>query len=1134
MSGITATRSFPNQRKPMDVTRILLQCLPVLPAAVLFPCQALGGAPVQANAPLYSPAVHPASGEAEAAIAGFEVAEPFSIELFAAEPLLANPVLFHVANDGRVFVAETYRQGDDGGVVDNRYHPYWLLDDIANERVEQRREMFLRHRPDMAEQWTAHHGLIRVVEDKDGDGKADDSSIFADGFNDLMDGTAAGVLERNGKVWFTNIPHVWLLEDRDRNGYAEERTSLSYGYGVSVALRGHDLHGPAFGPDGKIYFSIGDRGYNVVTQEGRHLKAPNEGAVFRCDRDGSNLEVFATGLRNPQDLVFDNYGNLFTGDNNSDAADEARWTYVVEGGDSGWRMPYQTLPDRGPFNRLNLWQPEFDGRPAFAIPPIANISDGPSGVAFDPGTGMPEKYRGYFYLCDFRATPARSGVWAIAHEPDGAGFALVDSHPLIWNIVATDISVGPDSALYVSDWVSGWEGANRGRLYRLFDGAAQETDLVRQTRTLLREGMSDRSDSVLLDLLGHPNRRVRQEAQFTLAEREGTVEALAKLAASRDKEQLARVHAIWGLWQLLDENRDASVEALLPLLDDSDAEIRAQAARVLGDKAVARATENLIALLNDSAPRPVYFAAIGLGRIGDPRAIDAVAEMLRRNADRDPFLRHAGVMAFTGAGRTDERALLARADDESRSVRLGVLLALRRLDHPKVAKFLADSDPFLVREAALAIHDDTLIVDAIPTLAEVIKRPEISDEAVLRRAINANFRLGGLVQARDVAAFAAREEAPVVMRVEALHALRDWHEPPPRDRVIGFWRPLTGRPWHWAIEAVEPLLDALLRSSPQAVQIAAADLAGYYQLNSRVPLLQSMVEDAANRSDVRRAALQALGEMDDKAALGLAVTAALASDSADLRKPAYELLARLDPAEAVRAVETLVKSPSAAPNEKQAAFKTLAGIETSEARQIVLEWMNKLSDNPEAVPEEVHFELIQAAKNMQAGDPRLRAALDRFEKGRAHLDPAERTELLYGGDVALGKKLVFEHPAASCQRCHIIEGKGSSDVGPDLSTVGARLNRVELLRSLIDPGAAVAPGFGNATIRLTGGETVAGTVTGETSAAVSIEIADGEIRQIPRQEIASMQGPVSIMPPMGSILTEEELRAIVAYLAKQK
>ena len=278
-----------------------------------------------------------------------------SAQLFASEPMVANPVAFCFDERGRVYVAETFRQSK--GVEDNRSHMNWLIDDLAARTVADRIEFFKKYLKDDIHQYEIEHDRIRRLEDLDGDGQADVATVFADGFNAIEEGTGAGVLAFNGRVFYTCIPRLWSLKETTGDGVADERTALFDGFGVRVAFRGHDLHGLIIGPDGRLYFSIGDRGYNVELPDKTRLVQPDQGAVFRCELDGSNLEVFCTGLRNPQELAFDEYGNLFTGDNDSDQGDRERWEYVVEGGDYGWRVGYQHAPlgNAGPWNMERLW-----------------------------------------------------------------------------------------------------------------------------------------------------------------------------------------------------------------------------------------------------------------------------------------------------------------------------------------------------------------------------------------------------------------------------------------------------------------------------------------------------------------------------------------------------------------------------------------------------------------------------------------------------------------------------------------------------------------------------------------------------------------------------------------------------------
>ena len=284
-----------------------------------------------------TPTLRAASEEGRQAIAQFKFPESLQCELFAAEPDVGNIVAIKRDFQGRMFVCETYRQ--DNGVEDNRAHENWMDDELAAETIADRVRYIRKYIPDADKRYTAGDDRIRLLQDTNGDGVADRSQVFADHFNRIDMGTGAGVLSYRDQVYYSCIPDLFTLTDADKDGVADNRQSLHTGFGVHFAFRGHDMHGLIIGHDGRLYFSIGDRGYNVSPA----IRDLDSGAVFRCELDGSNLEVIATGMRNPQELAFDDDGNLFTGDNNSDSGDKARFMEVVYGGDSGWRMYYQYM-----------------------------------------------------------------------------------------------------------------------------------------------------------------------------------------------------------------------------------------------------------------------------------------------------------------------------------------------------------------------------------------------------------------------------------------------------------------------------------------------------------------------------------------------------------------------------------------------------------------------------------------------------------------------------------------------------------------------------------------------------------------------------------------------------------------------
>ncbi len=1077
----------------------------------------LGLAPREAH-----PQLVPASDQAEMAIKRIRVPENFRAEVFAAEPMLANPVAFCLDGQGRVFVSETYRFNTS--VLDIRRYMPMLDDDLACRTVEDRLHMTERRFGQQAKDLARESEVIRLLEDRNHDGKADYSAVYAEGFSSMLDGIASGVLAHRGKVWFANIPEISELEGIDKKGHAKSIRTLSYGYGVRFSYTGHDLHGLILGPDGKLYFSFGDRGASVKTKEGKTLAYPDEGAVFRCNQDGTELEVVHHGLRNPQELAFDEFGNLFTGDNDFDHGDHERWVYVVEGGDSGWRVGYQHPPlgyDHVPWMADQLWTPYFEGQAAYIVPPISNLGDGPSGLTYYPGTGLPAKYNGHFFLCQFKGSIANSGIQTFALKSKGASFELVNSEPFIWNVEATDVDFGPDSQIYFSDWGEGWERNRKGRIYRVFETNFVHAPIVDETKKLLAKGFERTSQKELLQLLSHPNMRVRLEAQYALAERGNkSIAILAKVAAIQ-ANPVARRHAIWALGQIGRKNPSA-LSPLVPLLGDADAEIRAQSAKILGDDRAADSFEGLIALLRDSSLRVRYFAAQSLGKLGRHEAVQPLLALLRENNNQDLYLRHAGIVALSRCAEISQ--LTASAKDKSAVVRMAVLLAMRRLERPEVAEFLNDSDDLLVVEAARAIND-VPINAAMPKLAALIagNRTFLSKftnqfEALQLRVINANARLGQSEHAQALASYADRDNSSDVAATEALNDLSTWAEPGRRDRIVGVFRPYeSGRKNQAAVEALQPVANKILAGTkPEKVKLAAIAAINKLQLSNCGEALYQVFSGSKDSEIVRVEALKTLGELKHPS-LDAAVKMAQADSSELIRKEGNRLAAEMRPDTAVLQIRAILEKGSVP--EKQGAINSLSAIPGQEADGVFAELLDQRSAGK--LPREIELELLEAVAK-RPGAALSSSTLKSFQP------------CLFGGNAEAGRKIFFEKPEASCVRCHKIKDEGG-DVGPVLSGVGTRQTREYLLESLVQPNAKIAPGFETVLVVMKDGASYAGVFKSENETELVINSPEDGITKIAKENIKSRSRGNSGMPDgLTEMLSRREIRDLVEFLSSLK
>ncbi|MFO0800156.1 MAG: PVC-type heme-binding CxxCH protein [Gemmataceae bacterium] len=1065
----------------------------------------------------------------------FRVPAGLTVELFAAEPKLASPVAISVDEKGRVFVAEEYRLGK--GAAENRGNPkdnfsFWLNDELQLKSLDDRLAMYQRWEkkfPGGMDWFTKWSDQVRLVEDTDGDGKADKASVFAAGFNGPLDGLAAGVLAKDGDVYLTNIPHLWKMKDGGK-GTAATKEALLSGFGVNCAFYGHDLHGLIFGPDGKLYFSVGDRGFNVTSKEGKNFAGLRTGAVFRCDPDGSNFEVVMRGLRNPQELAFDQYGNLFADDNNCDKGDHARLVYVCEDGDSGWHMEYQTIDPPymgGPWFAERLWHLPHPGQPAYLVPPVGKIGTGPSGFLFTSGTTLPDRYKNAFIMCNYAGG---RGLEAFKVAPKGAGFEIADYHDFLTPIMATDVDQGPDGKLYVSDFVNlDWGGKSLGgRIYTVFDKQKVNTPEALATKKLFAEGFDKQSVEQLVKLLSHPEQQVRLRAQWALANK-GAVAELTRIMY-QPGERLPKLHAVWGIGQIA-RKRPELAGSLVSVLRDPDMEVRTQAAKVIGDLGFKSGATAVAGVLfdRDSTPRAKFFAAQALGKLRHTPAITLLFGALIENKDADPWLRHACVAALARIGDADTVA--ARSADPNASVRLAVVLVQRRLGDNRVSKFLTDADPLVRAEAARAVHD-LPIESEFAALAAVLPNltAATDDESIARRAISANYRLGGAEHVSRVAAAAASPSLSPTVRQEAVLALRDWSNPPPRDRVTGFWNPLPKRDAAVVRGVVGPQFEKLLGSASGPLLTDVVGLIGPLGLEVSEATLTGWVAEAGKGVPVRVAALRVLADRRAKT-LPESVAVALKDSAPLLRAEARDVLAATDPAKGVESLTAVLAESKAATSEKQRALATLAKVKGPAAAAALDQWAEKLT--AKAVPAELQLDVIEALKaSPNPARDKARTAFEGALPGGAY---SKFAVSLVGGDATRGREVFVGHAAAQCLRCHVVGGSGGN-AGPDLSKVAGQpgKDRAYLMESLLNPSAKIAPGFGAVTMTLLDGRSVSGVLAEETAKAVVLVHPDGRRETIAVEDIERRTQPTSAMPAVDRALTPREVRDLVEYLSTLK
>ena len=544
---------------------------------------------------------------------------------------------------------------------------------------------------------------------------------------------------------------------------------------------------------------------------------------------------------------------------------------------------------------------------------------------------------------------------------------------------------------------------------------------------------------------------------------------------------------------------------------------------MLGDVRYKGAEKELIAALGSTSARVQFFAAQALGRTEAASAVPSLLKLIEQNKDEDVYIRHAAVLALSRIGQVEPMAALATSSN--RSLRIAAVLVLRRLASPEVARFLTDSDMYIVAEAARAIHDDLSIPAALPALAATLSNNAITSEVIIRRAINACLRVGTAKEIDLLVAYVQRTNIPDAMRAEAIATLGTWGDPSVLDRVDGRHRGKLDRNAQDVVAKIQPIIPSFIRSKNVEVLNATGQLVAELGIKD-VAAEQTQLFLNHPAAKVRGGQLTSLINLKDTN-LPLLIQKGMEDSDRSVRSLA---MGSLDKIAITKAQLPGVVNPifeKGSMNEQQQVLQSMAKMDPANTTDVLQDLISRMLQSK--LPAGIKLDLMEAVEATK--EEKLVAQLDALKTKGSLTD--EFKEALFGGNIQAGNFIFNRNQTAQCVRCHNVGGEGGN-VGPSLKGIGSKLTREQLLQALIEPSARIAPGYGTISLKLTDGQEVSGSVISETEQEIQLKTSEAEPLRIAVSRIKSRENYPSSMPAMGSMLSKREIRDVVEYLTSLK
>ena len=991
----------------------------------------------------------------EQSLATFTTAPGMQVELFASEPMLVNPTAIDIDTKGRVWVAEA----------------------VNYRRVNFNRPI-LRDAGDR----------IVILTDTNGDGKADESKVFYQG-KELYGPLSVLVLPLPGaknldavRVLVAQSPDILEFTDADGDGKADgPPTKFLSGFGGFD--HDHGVHGLTTGPDGKLYFTVGDQGVTgLQSKDGKgrnYVTTTNSdgdvqaGTVWRCNLDGTKLELIAHNFRNNYEAAVDSFGEIWLSDNDDDGNQQTRICHVMPGGNYGYwpRGSGQTH-----------WHEE---QPGIVHKTLRTGFGSPTGMAFYEGKLFPE-LNGQILHTDAGPRELR----AFKRIPKGAGYELEKTLLLTstdnW-FRASDVCVAPDGSIIIADWYDPGVGGHgmgdhtRGRIYRVTP-KGHAGYKVPDVKLDTQEG--------LLTALGSPATSVRALAMTAIGRLAPAEYTRLLRAAYADRRSVTFARAIglspqfaeaW-FWQ----------KAAMDFIKEADPRTAPLGCRMITsgfDTLSERqrldfaAIPALLVSKLDVGSLRTYLSTVRSASVDD-KTIESFYRLAKLYDGQDIFYRAAlNIACGTDSARRD--AILA--------------------DFPKNFPEWNDKVADLVWE----LRPKSML----PKLGELMHDSKLSAQQKAR-IVEILAASPDIAAGRTMLQLVTSDSAPEVKARAA-------------DRLQLFlptkWKELAKSP------EFATAVETLLTSGDRAAGAKLVAAANRYQ---SLPIVAKLAADSRMPLDARLEAITTLGTLRGnqsvEALQGLLTDAAVAPQAVNAL--AEQVVGKVESPAAKAALKSLVALLNGKNAKLQvSALTALAGSRAGTGYLLELKQQGEFPAGLEA-------DAGRLLRTSAFQGERNKAMLLFPAPGKLDLKslPASGVLAQRLGDPANGKRLFLTSATneLQCLKCHRVGGNGGQ-IGPDLSLIGVKGSKENLFDSLLHPSQAIADQYVTWTIQTDDGQLISGLLIGQTETDMTIRDGNGNDFQLPLNTIQSQRKSLISLMPEGLVntLTEGELVDLVAYLA---